>query len=158
MEKKEMVYFDDLGKYLRFERDKRMSDCHIYMMWRVAEYLRNSRAFRNAGGVQVSFVAIPDLKTDYNYPDLYCGLFDVECETGLKHHYGDLKQRILNNPKSVIVVLPNQDVLKRYKKNCSVRKTHLFFCTLETFPKTMTNVLRPIQDKIKRDKKKHQLR
>jgi hypothetical protein len=129
-----LIYFDDLEKYVKFRRSKRMSKAHIYMIWRVVKWLEKSKEFRNAGGLTASVYVIRDISVDKNYPDITTELFDVECETGLKHSYDDLKDRILRNPKTVIVVLPNREVKARYEKNCLVRKQRLKFCTLETFP------------------------
>lgn len=144
----DLIYFDDLEKYLKFRRDKRMSQAHVYMMWRCVDWLKKSRGFKNCGGKTASVYAIKDLSIDRVYPDIYTDLFDIECETGLKHHYDDLKKRILNNPKTVIVVLPNKAVLERYKKKCSVRNTHLFFCTLETFPNAVARAIRPFRNRL----------
>lgn len=143
----ELIYFDDMKKYIAFKHDRRMSQAHIYMIWRCVDWLKHSSAFHNAGGLSVSITVIKDYSIDRVYSDVYTPLFDIECETGLKHSYDDLRKRILGNPKSVIVVLPNNEVLERYKKNCNVRKTHLFFCTLETFPKTVKNAIRPFYNR-----------
>lgn len=141
-----LIYFDNLGKYVKYRKDKRMSQAHIFMISQCVDWLYSSKGFRNAGGSHVSITVIKDFSIDKVYSDIYTPLFDIECETGLKHSYQDLRDRINNNPKTVIVVVPNEQVLKRYVKNCSVRKLHLFFCTLETFPHTVDIALRPFRN------------
>ena len=135
------IYLDNLGKTATYTRDKRMSNVHVYMVWKCATWLGKSKEFRNSGGTTVSIIAIKNLTTDRVYPDVETELFDIECETGLKNHYDDLKDRITRNPKTVIVVLPNRQVKARYEKNCKVRKQRLQFCTISEFPKTVHLVL-----------------
>ena len=48
-------------------------------------------------------------------PDIETADFSVEVETGLKHSQKDLKSRLLKTNKKVIIIVPNEDVLNRYK-------------------------------------------
>lgn len=141
---REKIYFDDIENYAIFTRSKRMSLAHIYMTWKCVNWLEKSKEFRNHGGRSASIYAIKNVSIDKNYPDITTKLFDIECETGLKHSYEDLKDRISRNPKMLIVVLPNQEVKARYLKNCQIRKQKLKFCTMKEFPKTIHNTLRNI--------------
>lgn len=135
------IYFDDIDKNTIFKRTKRMSRAHIYMVWKCIAWLEKSKEFRNHGGKTASVYAIKDISIDKNYPDITTELFDVECETGLKNSYNDLKDRISRNPKIVIVVLPNPEIKERYVKNCRVRKQKLKFCTMKEFPKAVNSTL-----------------
>ena len=138
---KERIYFDDIKKDVIFTRTKRMSKAHIYMIWKCVKWLERSKEFKNHGGKTASIYAIKDISIDKNYPDISTELFDIECETGLKHSYSDLKDRIARNPKMLIIVCPNQEIKARYVKNCSIRKQKLKFCTVGQFPQTIHNTL-----------------
>ena len=135
------IYFDDTEQYAVFRSTKRMSKAHTYMVWKCVRWLEKSKEFRNRGGKTASVYAIKDISIDKNYPDITTELFDIECETGLKNSYDDLKDRIARNPKMLIVVLPNPEVKERYVKNCRVRKQKLKFCTMKEFPLTVHNAL-----------------
>ena len=136
-EERERIYFDDIGKDIIFTRTKRMSKAHIYMIWKCVKWIENSKEFANHGGKTASIYAIADISIDKNYPDITTELFDIECETGLKHSYNDLKDRISRNPKMLIIVCPNQQIKERYEKNCKIRKQKLKFTTMGQFKRTI---------------------
>lgn len=144
-----LLYFDNLGKYLRYKKDFKMSEAHVYMVWYCVNYLKNSKAFKNSLGSYISISTHPVLNKDKIYSDIYTNFFNIECETGLKHSYKSLQYRILHSKKTIIVVVPNKHILLRYIKNCRVRKQKLFFCTLKELPIIVNRSLRPIQNKLK---------
>jgi len=144
-----LLYFDNLHGYLQYKNDVKMSEAHLYMVSYCVNYLRNSRAFKNSLGSYISISTNKEINKDKIYSDIYTTYFNIECETGLKHSYKSLKSRILKSSKTVIVVVPNKDILERYIRNCRVRKQKLFFSTLTDLPVYVNRALRPIQNKLK---------
>lgn len=144
------VYVDFYNKYFVCDSDPRMSDFHIFLIASVVAICKSSKSFQNHTKnlkTPVSVVAVPDLKIDSTMPDLYTPFFNIEVETGFKHSYSDLKARIQLSKKTVIVVLPNEDVKARYVKNCSIRKRRLRFCTLGELSNTLYEVFRSLGNK-----------
>ncbi len=144
-QEKKRIYFDHIDRYVSFWSEPRMSRAHIYMISEVILWLKHSKEYTRKGGDKPAIYVIPEVRTDKIYPDITTNLFDIEVETGLKHSYKDLKDRIARNPKMVIVVLPNQDVKARYVKNCKIRKQKLKFCSMKELPHCIHNVLRNIK-------------
>lgn len=141
---KHKVYVDLTGGYVTFDSDPRMSEFHKWMMFTCSKILEKSKTFRRLNG-HVEIVAVKDFNYDNRLPDIYTPFFDIECETGLKYHYDDLKVRILTTKKMVIVVLPNEQVKARYLRNVNVRKAHLKICTLGEFQKVVSKFLSNIK-------------
>ena len=140
-------YIDYFEKNFRCDDDKRMTDCHKFMMSVVADILMHSRVFQNHKGT-FSVYAVSDLQIDNTLPDVYTPFFDVECETGFKHDLKSLKSRILKSSKTVIVVLPNQEIKDRYVGLLSgLKKRKLRIISMVEFPKTVYDVLRSIDRK-----------
>lgn len=144
-QQKRRIFFDNIGKDAIFTSTKRMSKAHIYMIWYSVKWLETSKEFKKKGGKTASIYAIKDISIDKNYPDVTTELFDIECETGLKHSYEDLKDRISRNPKMLIILTPNQEIKERYEKNCKIRKQNLKFCTMKEFPTTVHTAIRKYQ-------------
>ncbi len=145
MEEKKSIYFDSIDKNVIFTAEPRMSKAHIYMIAECTKWIAESKEYRRKGGNKPAVYVIPKVRIDKLYPDITTNLFDVECETGLKHSYEDLKDRILRNPKMTIVVTPNQDIKKRYERNCKVRKQKLKFCSMGEYPATIHTVLKNLK-------------
>lgn len=139
------VYIDFYNKYFTCDTNKRMTDLHVFMVFSVMQILQKSKTFQNHNGT-VEITAISDLEIDRIMADLYTPWFDVECETGLKHHYDDLNSRIQLSKKIVVVILPNEDVKQRYIKHLTPRKK-LKVCTLGEFPKMVYNIIRSVDRK-----------
>ncbi|MEM0143935.1 MAG: hypothetical protein QXL94_08385 [Candidatus Parvarchaeum sp.] len=147
-----VIYFDNLEQEVIFPRNKRMSKAHIYIVSQCVRWLEHSKEFRRLNGSTVSVYAVRGLTADRVFPDVTTDFFDIEAETGLKHSYTSLINRIKRNPRMVIVVLPNIDVKERYIANCKIRTFNLKFCTLDEFPKTIHDVLRVVRERKKREK------
>jgi hypothetical protein len=157
LQKRGRIYFDDIDNYAIFDSTKRMSKAHVYMIWKCVKWLEKSKAFKNHGGKTASIYAIKDISIDKNYPDITTELLDIECETGLKHSYEDLKDRISRNPKMLIIVTPNQEIKARYLKNCQIRKQKLRFCTMKEFPSTIHDAINSTATKLPVTATKHDL-
>ncbi len=145
MKEKKRIYFDHIDRCVSFIPENRMSRAHIFMISECLKWIQNSKEYVRKGGNKPSVYVIPEIRIDKIYPDITTNLFDIECETGLKHSYEDLKERILKNPKMVIVVTPNQEIKDRYLKNCMVRKTKLKICSMKELPNRIHNVLKNIK-------------
>lgn len=145
-----MVYVDFYDKYFACDTDKRMTDLHVFLIASCVAILRASTSFKNHVkdvDSSISMVAVPDLTIDNTLPDIYTPFFNIECETGFKHHYDDLIARIKLSKKTVIVVLPNEQIKKRYVKHCSVRVRRLRFCTVGELHDTVYQVFRSLGNK-----------
>jgi hypothetical protein len=125
-----------------------MTELHKFLMYSCVELLKKSRAFINRFPdveKSVSIVAVSDLKIDNTLPDVYTPLFNIECETGFKHKYDDLKGRLLLSDKAVIVVFPNDEVKVRYVRGLAdIHKRKIRYCTLADFSHTVYDLLRSI--------------
>jgi hypothetical protein len=141
---KHKVYVDLIGGYVTFDSDPRMSEFHKWMIFTCYKILEKSKTFRRLNG-HVEIVAVKDFNYDNRLPDVYTPFFDIECETGLKYHYDDLKARILSTHKTVVVVVPNERVKVRYVRNVSVRKEHLKICTLGEFQRVVSIILQNVK-------------
>jgi hypothetical protein len=64
-------------------------------------------------------------RSRYDGYDLELRGLNVEVETGLKASYRDLEDRIALSSYPVLVVVPNQDVLKRYSNHFRFWDVHL---------------------------------
>ena len=124
-----------------------MTDCHRFMVSVVSNLLMESRAFKNHKG-SFSVYSVEDLNIDNTLPDVFTPFFDVECETGFKHDLTSLKNRIKKSSKTVIVVLPNQEVKSRYLKELSdLKKRKLRIVSMREFPNCVYDVLRSVDRK-----------
>lgn len=113
----------------------------------VSNLLMESRAFKNHKG-SFSVYSVEDLNIDNTLPDVFTPFFDVECETGFKHDLTSLKNRIKKSSKTVIVVLPNQEVKSRYLKELSdLKKRKLRIVSMREFPNCVYDVLRSVDRK-----------
>lgn len=139
--KEHKVYVDLYHRYFVFDKKYRMTDFHIFMISVCMDIINKSSTFHRMGG-RIELVVIKDYNIDNRLPDLYTPFFDVECETGLKSSYKDLIGRILSTRKTVIVVLPNDNIKARYIKHISVRKWHLKIVTMAEFQKAVYDTLR----------------
>jgi hypothetical protein len=142
--KRHKVYNDLTRSYVYFDTDPRMTEFHKWMVFACSKILYKSKTFRRLNGF-VEIVAVKDFNFDNRLPDIYTPFFDVECETGLKYHYDDLKARILSTHKTVVVVVPNAQIKIRYVRNCMVRKEHLGICTLGEFQRVAAIYLQNVR-------------
>jgi hypothetical protein len=142
--KRHKIYNDLTGGFVYFDSDPRMTEFHKWMMFTCSKILYKSKTFRRLNGF-VEIVAVKNFNFDNRLPDIYTPFFDIECETGLKYHYDDLKARILSTQKTVVVVVPNENIKVRYVRNCMVRKEHLRICTIGEFQRVASLILQNIR-------------
>lgn len=88
-----------------------LSGLHAFMQREVAEALK-------AKGIKILEQSRPGKRSS---PDIETAGLSIEVETGLKHDRIDLENRILKSQKRVIIVVPNEDLIDRYKKFSSDR-------------------------------------
>jgi hypothetical protein len=102
-----MKMHDEQGQVIviYYAKTANMSDLHKLMQGSVAAWLTKKDIKIMKEG-KVGGRSTPDLET---------ADFAVEIETGLKHGQEDLKTRLLKATKKTIIVVPNEDVLNKYK-------------------------------------------
>ena len=105
-----------------------MSDLHKLMQGSVAAWLTQKKVKIMKEG-KVGGRSTPDIET-YD--------FTVEIETGLKHGHEDLKSRLLKATKKVIIVVPNEDVLNRYKY---LKSEKVDIVTIDKFQEVMDKLV-----------------
>lgn len=148
------VFVDGLNKYVRFPEDPRMSEFHKFLTQYAVEIILRNKTFLKHSR-KVSITAVQDIQQDKAYYDVYTDFFYCEIETGLKHSYDDLKERLKKADKHVFVILPNQDIKGRYLKALTVGKRtfHLKICTVDEF----TYELRVFLNNLFRDHRENSL-
>lgn len=104
------VFTDAIGDYVLFLSSKKTDRYHEKMVSHLVSISVLSGC---------SFVRKPS-QSRYDGYDLELKGLNVEFETGLKASYRDLEERIALSLFPVLIVLPNQDVLKRYSNHFRV--------------------------------------